>query len=344
MADVQNRFLKTQDLIGKPVISLQGEEIGAVLRVIVNPGSSNVVGLTVSSKGLFKGEKGVEFRAIKSFGDFALMVETIKEILPIDSLPAIEKLGKEHNLFNMRIITPEGKLIGTIDDFYFHTGTGNIERYILSGGLIKNLFKGRASIPASSISTIGKDLLISIEGVEETIQKEEPGLQDSLGNIRGDLENWKDDLGQWKDDFEKTWDKTKTKTLEISKTVSANLKESALTGSGKGKEIISKTSEILNEKKEQLKSSYELWVERLQVLKSGHERPLPADDAKAIIGLKAGKTLTDDNGNVLIKENEKVTPEVIETSQKAGKIKELLISVATRDLEDKINSLESEQK
>ncbi|MHB9095262.1 MAG: hypothetical protein ACYC21_11360, partial [Eubacteriales bacterium] len=154
-------------------------------------------------------------------------------------------------------------------------------------------------------------------------------------NLKGDLENWKDD-------FENIWEKTRAKTLELSKTMGENLKEAAKTGKDTGEKILSKTGKILVEKKEVLKTSYDSWMDRLQTVKNGPEKPLTETDINALAGLKAGETVTDDSGNVIIEKDDNVSPDVIAEAQKAGKTKELLISVATRDLEDQIKSIEQE--
>jgi uncharacterized protein YrrD len=328
MTDFKNPdLIKNQDLSGKPVISLQGEEVGTVAQIVVDPVRGNVAGLTVIVKGWFKGEKGLEFESVYAFGDYAVTVQRAGQVVPLDNLPTLQKLVHDYTVNNMRIITPEGKLIGTIDDFYFDKKTGHIERYILTGGIIKNLYKGRASIPSGSIEKIGRDVAIAMTNVEETLQKEEGGLEESVGSIKQDIDSWKDD-------FEKIWDKTMTKALELSKIAGDNLAEAAKTGKGKGKELLTKTIPIINEKKQQLKASYDWWLEKLQAVNS---------DSKHLVGLKAGKTVTDDNNQVIISENEVVTDTIIKTAQKAGKIKELLISVAALDLEAKIQAVENEE-
>lgn len=343
MADVINPVVKTQDIVGKPVISLQGEEIGSILRVIVNPENGIVAGLTINIRGLFKGEKGIEFGTVKSFGDYAVIVESFEKILPLENLPTIERLDKDYNLYNMRVVTPQGKLIGIIDDFYFNTTTGQLDKYILSGGLIKNLFKGKAVIPSKKIQSIGKDVLIAFNGAEDAIEKEDTGLQDSIHHLKSDIDSFKDELEQWKDDFDKNWDKTRIKALELSKTVGENIKEAARTGKSKSKEAFSKTSEIINEKKKQLQSSYEWWLGRLQSAKTAPDNSLPEHDVNILIGLKAGRTVFDNIGQPIVKENEEITPEIMNSCQQAGKIRELLISVASKDLEDKIKSIEEDK-
>ncbi len=342
MTDLRNPVIKSQDIVGKPVISLQGEENGTVLKVIVDPVSKNVAGLTVSSKGLFKDAKGVEFSAIRSFGEHAVIVESSDNILPISNLPSMEKILRDKDIYNSRAVTSQGKFIGTVDDFYFNADTGHIEKYILSGGLIRNLVKGKASIPAAAVTLIGKDLLITIEKVEDTIEKEDTGLQNSIENIKGDLSEFRDDFEKWKEEFEKAWDKTRSQVSQASKILGQNLTQAAKTGKGKSKELLSKTGEILNEKKNQLKTSYEWWIDRLQTAKDDSEQQLPEHDINVLIGLRAARRVLDDSGNIIVRENDEITREHIDSCQEAGRTRELLISIATRDLEEKMNVIETE--
>ena len=335
-------LLKTQDLIGKPIISLQGEEVGSVSRIIADSENGRIVGLTVNVKGWFKGEKAIEFESVKSFGNYAVTVELGSHIVTLDSLPSLKKISEESNLYNMRIITPEGQLVGTIDDFFFDTTTGKIEKFILTGGIIKNLFKGRAAIPATSIQIVGKDAIIAISNVEETIQKDEAGIQDNIEQLKDDLGHWKGDLEHWKDDFEKLWDKTRTKAMELSKNVGENIKGAAATGTDKGKELISKTSEIISEKRETLRKSYDQWMNRLQNVKNKPATPLSQDEVNSLLGLKAAKTVTTNDGTVIIEQNTEVSQDTISKAQDAGKTKELLLSVATKDLEEQMESLKTE--
>lgn len=306
MADVISAVLKTQDIVGKPVITLQGEELGSILRVIVNPENRMVAGFTINIRGLFKGEKSMEFDTVNSFGDYAVIVESSEKILPFENLPVMEILAKDYDLYNMRVVTPQGKLIGTIDDFYFNTATGHIDKYILSGGIIKNLFKGKAVISAVKIRSIGKDVLIAVDGAEDTIEKEDSSFQDSIHNLKGEFDSFKGDFEQLKED------------------------------------MLSKTSEILNEKKKHLQASYEWWLDRLQLAKTSPD-PLPEHDVNILIGLKAGRIVLDNNGQPIVKENEEITREVVDSCQKTGKTRELLISIASKDLEDKIKSIEEDK-
>lgn len=347
MPESINKLLKTQDVIGKPVLSLQGDDLGTVSKIVVDPLERSVVGITINVKGLFKGEKSAEYKTIKSFGDYAVMLNTPDELDNFDQLENFEKLAKDHCLFNIRIISPEGKLIGTIDDFYFNPLNGKIEKLILSGGIIKTLIKGRAVVPAEYIETIGKDAVITVNGIEEAIVREDSDLQNSIEYIKEDLSHYredidlfKDDIEQWRGDFDRLWEKTKKNAAGLSKTVADNLKEAAKSGKGKSINLLSKTTEILTEKAAQLKSSYEWWMERLQSVKNVSGVYLSADDIEVLTGLRAGKKVLDSSGKVIIDENEEVTPEMIDEAAKAGVTRDLLISLATRDLEDKMKSVE----
>lgn len=331
MSDV----FKTQELVGKPVISLGGEEIGAVNKVIVDPGTATVAGFTVNVKGLFKGDKALEFNAVHSLGSFAVTVSDGARVVPLNTLPALEKIAQVCNMYGMKVLTPSGHLVGSVEDFTFAAADGKIESYILSGGLIKNLMQGRAVIPAAGIEKIGPDLVIARDNVEQFIKKEDPGLQESIGSL-------KEDIGAWREELDKTWDKTLIKAKELSKTLGEKIKEATKEGTGKSKEIIEKTTEILNEKKKDLKSTYELWSERLQTLKNKSEKPLSDTDLTGLVGQTAGKTITDENGQIIISQDEIVSEVTIQRAMAAGRLQELMLSVATSEVNKKIESIEND--
>lgn len=328
-------FLKTQELMGKPVISLGGEEVGTVHKVIVDPGTSSIVGLTVNVKGIFKGEKALEFSAVHSFGNFAVTVVDNARVVPLNTLPALEKLAQVCNMYGMKVITPSGHLIGEVDDFSFATADGNIANYFISGGLIKNLMQGRATIPAESIEKVGPDLIIAKDNVEQYITKEEPGLQESFDNLREDLSGWKEDLN-------KAWDKTLIRAKEVSKILGEKVKDATKDGKGKSKELIEKSTVILNDKRQDLKATYEEWSDRLKTLKNKPERPLSDAELTALVGQKVSKTISDDSGQPIITKDEFVAEETVKKAIAAGRLKELLLAVATSEVNEKIESIEKE--
>jgi uncharacterized protein YrrD len=326
---------KTQELVGKSVISLGGKELGTVNKVIVDPGSVSVAGFTINVKGILKGDKAIEFKAVHSFGDYALTIADSAMVVPLNTLPALEKLAQFSNMYGMKVITPSGHLVGGVDDFTFATVDGKITGYIISGGLIKNLMQGRAVIPAEGIEKIGPDLIIAKDGIEQYIVKEEPGLHDSIGNL-------KEDINLWKEDLNKTWDKTLIRARELSKTIGENLKEATKEGRGRSKELIGKSAEILNEKKKDLKTTYEEWSDRLKSLKNKPEKPLSEDELAAVTGQKVSKTITDENGEPIINQDEVITDDTVRRAAAAGRLKELLLAAATSDVSQKIESIEKD--
>lgn len=332
---MNNNFLKTQELMGKPVISLGGEEVGTVQKVIVDPATTSVVGLIVNLKGIFKGEKVLEFNAVHAFGSFAVTVEEGSRVVPLNTLPALEKLAQVCDMHKMKALTPSGNLVGEVDDFSFATADGKITSYFISGGLIKNLMLGRAVIPADGIEKIGPNIIIAKDDIEQYITKEDPGLQESIDNLKEDLSGWKEDLN-------KAWDKTLVRAKEVSKIIGEKVKDATKEGKGTSKKIIEKSTVILNDKGKDLKTTYEVWSDRLKTLKNKPEKPLSAAELTALTGQRVSKTITDDSSLIIIAKNEVVSEEIVNQAVAAGRLKELLLAVATSEVNEKIESIEKE--
>ncbi len=338
------KVLYTQEVVGKHVITVQGEDLGVVERILVNPETAAVAGLTLSAKGWFKGEKAVEFGSVKAIGGYAVTLENSELVVALNSAPALEQLANQFNLYGSRVITPQGELMGTVDDFAFDTVTGTIESFLLSGGLIKNLTKGKASVPMSAVEKIGPDVIVTNETAPENLIKNQQGLSDNIGSLKENMDHWRKNIDSLKDDVEKGWDITLGTAKEVSKGLGEKLIE--VTGDSKEKsmEILSKTATktvgFLSKSKTDLVGTYEHWVDKLANYKN--RNTLSSDELSSLLWKKVGRPIYDADGNLLIDKDAEVTPEILDKIQQANKTKELLLSIATRDVAEKLETIEKE--
>ena len=91
--------------------------------------------------------------SIQGFGTHGI---TIKE----EFEPGNSKVVEEKEILDMPVITTNGTLLGKIYDFGFDVETGQITQYILTEGLVKDTYRGKALIEASDVFRIGKDVVI----------------------------------------------------------------------------------------------------------------------------------------------------------------------------------------
>ncbi|ADG81919.1 PRC-barrel domain-containing protein [Thermincola potens] len=345
-ANPEKRLFKTQEVIGKQVITLQGEDLGAVARVLVDPETAMVAGFTLNTKGWFKGEKALSFSSVKAIGNYAITVETKDLVDNLNNLPSLEKLANDFNIYSTRVITPSGELMGTVEDFSFDADSGKIESFLLSGGVIRNLMQGKALIPVSAITKIGPDVVIAKDNAGESLQKADSGIVDNIDSWKENLQSWKGNLANLKDDVEKGWEVTLSTAKEVSKKLGEKVKEMKEEGTDKSKALITKTAAktttFLSDSKNELVSTYEAWMEKLQNFKNRNK--LSPEELSSLLWKKVGKDIYDNDGQLIIAQDGEVSPEILDKIQQAGKTKELLLSIATRDVAEKLETLEKDSE
>jgi sporulation protein YlmC with PRC-barrel domain len=77
-----------------------------------------------------------------------------------------------------RIITTDGRYLGSIVDLYFNDQTGNIEGYEASGGVFADAYSGRSFIPAPQTVKIGKEVTFVPPETADL-------MEEQVGGIRG---------------------------------------------------------------------------------------------------------------------------------------------------------------
>ena len=144
----------SKKLLGMPVISLEsGEQIGVVKGFIVDSKAIKIAALVLEQKGgWFKDARIITFEHIKNVGEHAITVEITRCIQKASSLPQIMALSKHAiEIIGTKVISQEGNLLGTVEEFFFEPVTGNIIVLEISGRLFDSLFKGKAFLNAAYI-------------------------------------------------------------------------------------------------------------------------------------------------------------------------------------------------
>lgn len=139
---------------------VKGRVVGRVHRLIVVPDARKVIGLLLATR-LGREPRCLPFRHVHAVGEHAVTVRGTEAIAPVSELPDMEEaMRAQRRIHNSPILTEGGAFIGDADEFTINTQSGRLESLLVSGGLIRDLFRGQAALPSHLIVAIGEDATI----------------------------------------------------------------------------------------------------------------------------------------------------------------------------------------
>jgi len=223
---------KSRRFISLPVISLEeGQQIGTVKGLVVDPAAKKVAALIIEQKGWFKEQRFVPYHKIHSVGSDAITIEKNSYVEKSGNLSEIVKLLKDKVEINgSRIVAENGSVLGFVDEYYVDPITGAITGLEFSGNLIDSVIKGRAFLDIAHVRTLGKEITIVTSEGPENAFKLEGGLQETVKSI--------------KESTSQLWDSTMQKTKELSTSINKKVKKNKKHGAGA--DDINKAEEVKN--------------------------------------------------------------------------------------------------
>lgn len=181
---------KGSDLLGKVIITYDtGEKIARVQDLIFDETSNRLLGLLVSEGGLLRQARVVPFSKLQAIGPSAVIVPSASAVTKARSVPEIRAILKRNNILKgTRILTVNGRDLGTIIDLYFDDQSGAIEGYEVSGGLFADAYSGRSFVPASHALKIGEDVAFVPVETAELMQEQVGGFRKAVQTASDSLQ------------------------------------------------------------------------------------------------------------------------------------------------------------
>lgn len=206
-------MIKSKKLVGMPVISLaEGNEIGKVKELVVNPVDKVVAALIIEQKGWFKEQKFIPYGKVRSVGTDAITIDQSSNVQKSTSLPEILKLTKDrHTVTGAKVVAENGTVLGIVEEYYVDIDNGTIVGLEISGNFISSIMGGKAFIDSSFIQTFGRQLLIANNESSEHLIKIDSGLSETMKSI--------------KDTSSTLWESTVVKTKEMTSTLNKKIEE-----------------------------------------------------------------------------------------------------------------------
>lgn len=154
-------MIKGTEQIGKRIVAFDaGEAFDRVKDVVFDYDTRRVLGFLVDEGGWFREAKLVPFSVVQAVGPDAIVVPSRKAAArPSENREAVRAvLGRSNVLKGTRILTTEGKDLGSMVDLYFDEATGAIDGYEVSGGMFADAYSGRGYVPAEYTLNVGKEV------------------------------------------------------------------------------------------------------------------------------------------------------------------------------------------
>jgi len=167
---------QTKDLIGLPVFAVdEGDFVAQVYSTVVNPAEGKIEYLLLEGDQWYMEKKCIAFSDITAIGANALTTEkaaNVKQVTQIEK--AVKLIGQETNVLNTGVMTRDGRLLGTVPEFFFDETTGAIAGCEL---LPPDGAEPAGIIPAAQIITIGKKYLVVKEDTDTSLEQEPGAIQ-----------------------------------------------------------------------------------------------------------------------------------------------------------------------
>lgn len=210
---------KGNEVIGKPVVSYStGRRIDTVKDLIFDQNSNRLLGLLMSEGGWFSSPRVLLLKDVLAIGADAIIIPSKEHVFDAKQIPEISRILEYNNVLKgTRILTTDGRNLGTMVDLYFDHETARVEGYEVSGGIFADAYSGRSFVPTPKTLKIGKDVAfvpeetallmeeqvggikaamqVAGEKVQETMHSTGEKLQDAGGKLKESSTSLSQNLG-----------------------------------------------------------------------------------------------------------------------------------------------------
>jgi uncharacterized protein YrrD len=177
-------MLKGRDIIGKSIVSYEtGQKFDRVKDLIFDQDSGRLLGFLVDESGWFSSARVLMLKDVQVIGPDALIVPSKDTVVKASESPEINRIVQHNNVLDgTRIMTTDGRSLGTMIDLYFDERTGEIEGYEVSGGLFSDAYSGRSFVPAPQTFKIGEDVAFVPPQTAQLMEEQVGGIKAAVQN------------------------------------------------------------------------------------------------------------------------------------------------------------------
>lgn len=177
-------------MIGKSIVAYDsGEEFKKIVDLIFDQESNQLLGFLVDEGGWFSNALVLPLTNIQAIGADAVIVASRDAIDSAQEFPEIQSILERDNILKgTRIMTLDGRDLGTMVDLYFDDTSGAIEGYEVSGGIFADAYSGRSFVPAPDTLKIGEDIAFVPSETADLMQEQVGGIRGAMQTASGKVQ------------------------------------------------------------------------------------------------------------------------------------------------------------
>ena len=312
---------KSAEILGLPIISItEGRELGTSKTLVIDAKNGLIAAITVEDEEWYRGVKLIPYDSIIAIGDDAITILHSDKILKLNQVGDFESMLDENiKILGTKAITRTGKIRGKICEI-FVGDDGKIEKCEIQAndGSISEVAAADISIFGKQVTMIDPESVKKNSQITEKVQPveketpapvEEKPAEEIVEPVAQD--NFDEDISENDDeeieepDYNDFEPEPKVETSSDAKQMSGTNQAEAL--------------------KAALKRAME---NQQKAAPSAPQNPAPKKGGKTvtIVGRKVSKTITADNGTVIIEAGGEITEEILQKARAANKFTDLLMN------------------
>ena len=177
-------------MIGKPIVAYDsGEEFRTIVDLIFDQENNQLLGFLVDEGGWFSNALVLPLTNVQAIGADAVIVASRDAIDSATQFPEIQSILERDNILKgTRIMTLDGRDLGTMVDLYFDDTSGVIEGYEVSGGIFADAYSGRSFVPAPDTLKIGEDIAFVPSETADLMEEQVGGIRGAMQTASGKVQ------------------------------------------------------------------------------------------------------------------------------------------------------------
>ncbi len=187
-----DRLTRGTELVGRPIVTMGGDDIAEVKDVVFEPARGSLLGFTLNRRGFFGRhlKQVLLLDGIRSIGRDAVMVDGEHTIAEPDEAPdEVTEVTSDRNVLGALVMTEGGTKLGEVTDVVIGLGEGaEVVGYELGGEAVAAARGGRTLfLPLPEQVAVSGAALVVPDEVEDFVRDDLSGFGAAVAEFRSRL-------------------------------------------------------------------------------------------------------------------------------------------------------------